>query len=105
MSEERCLEVVRLREEMKRLQELQKQRQDEVEILRKNGEDLKLKLKEAIDAHDQIVLATKECELENERLVCGLVSEAERVNEAILGTKRFLFLHLPFVVLLVTLSA
>ena len=71
VSEERRLEVIRLREEVKRLQEAEKQRLDEVKTLRKNGEDLKLKLKEAIDAHDQTVLATKERELANERLVRG----------------------------------
>ena len=71
--------------------EAEKQRLDEVETLRKNMEDLKLKLKEAIDAHDQTVLATKERELKNELLVRGLSSEAERVNEAILGTECFSF--------------
>ena len=78
---------------------------DEVETLRKNGEDLKLKLKQAIDAHDQTVLVTKERELENEQLVRGLVSEAERVDQAILGMERFTFLHLSPVVLFMTLSA
>ena len=42
---------------------LEKQRQDEVETLRKNGDNLKLKLKEAIDAHDQTVLASKNASL------------------------------------------
>ena len=55
VSEERRLEVIRLREEVKRLKEAEKQRLDEVETLRKNGEDLKLKLKEAVDAHDQMM--------------------------------------------------
>ena len=62
-----------------------------VETLRKNGEDLRRKLKEAVDAHDQTVQATKERELEQEQLVRGLVSEAERVNELILGTGHPLF--------------
>ena len=50
-----------------------------------NGEDLKLKLKEAVDAHDETVKAAKAHELEHAQLVSGLVSEAERVNEIILG--------------------
>ena len=87
VSEECQLEVIRLCEDVERLQGAKKQRLDEVEILWKNGEDLKLKLKQAIDAHDQTVLVTKERELENEQLVCGLVLEAERVDQAILGNK------------------
>ena len=50
-----------------------------------NGEDLKLKLKEAVDAHDETVKAARAHELEHTQLVSGLVSEAERVNEIILG--------------------
>ena len=46
---------------------------------------LKLKLKEVVDAHDETVKAAKACELEHEQLMSGLVSEAERVNEIILG--------------------
>ena len=84
-SEERRLENVRLAEENKRLREAEKQRQSEVETLRMNGEDLKLKLKEAVDAHDETVKAAKAREVEHEQLVGGLVSEAERVNEMILG--------------------
>ena len=105
VSEERRLEVTRLQEEVKRLQEAEKQRQNEVKTLRKNGEDLRRKLKEEVDAHDQTVQATKESELEHEQLVRGLVSEAERVNEVILGTGHFLFLHLSFVVLFMIPSA
>ena len=85
VSEERRLENARLAEENKRLREAEKQRQSEVETLRMNGEDLKLKLKEAVDAHDETVKAAKAHELEHEQLVSGLVSEAERVNEIILG--------------------
>ena len=97
VSEERRLEVIRLREEVERLQGAEKHRLDEVETLQKNGEDLKLKLKQAIDAHDQTILVTKERELENEQLVCGLVSEAERVNLAILGMEcLLLFIFLPW---------
>ena len=84
-SEERRLENVRLAEENKRLREAEKQRQSEVETLRMNGEDLKLKLKEAVDAHDETVKAAKAREFEHAQLVSGLVSEAERVNEIILG--------------------
>ena len=95
VSEERRLEIVRLAEENKRLREAEKQRLSEVETLRMNGEDLRLKLKEAVDAHDETVKAAKERELEHEQLVSGLVSEAEHVNEIILGKNVFLsFLHL-----------
>ena len=60
-----------------------------------NGEDLRLKLKEAVEAHDETVKAAKEHELEHERLVGNLVSEAERINEIILGKKHVtLFLYL-----------
>ena len=59
---------------------MEKQRLAEVETLQKNGEDLRVRLKEAIDAHDQTVLAAKERELETGQLVVGLVAEAERVN-------------------------
>ena len=86
VSEERRLEAARLAEEVKQLQEAKKQRLSEVETLRKNGEDLTCKLKESVDAHDLTVQMAKERELEQEQLVRGLVSEAERVNEIILGT-------------------
>ena len=86
VSEERRREAVRLAEEVKQLQEAEEWRLGEVETLRKNGEDLRRKLKEAVDAHDQTVQVTKERELEQEQLVRGLVSEAERVNGLILGT-------------------
>ena len=85
-SEERRLENARLAEENMRLREAEKQRQSEVETLRMNGEDLKLKLKEAVDAHDE---AAKARELEHEQLVGGLISEVERVNEIILGKNMF----------------
>ena len=88
-SEERRLENVRLTEENKRLREAEEQRQSEVETLRMNGEDLKLKLKEAVDAHDETVKAAKARELEHEQLVGGLVSEVERINEIILGKSMF----------------
>ena len=82
--EECRLENARLVEEVKRLREAEEQRQSEVETLRMNREDLKLKLKEAVDAHDETVKA-KGRELEHKQLVSSLVSEAERVNEIILG--------------------
>ena len=85
VSEERRLENVRLAEENKRLREAEKQRLSEVETLRTNGEELRLKLKEAVDAHDETVKAAKAHEVEHEKLVSSLVSEAERVNEIILG--------------------
>ena len=84
-SEERRLENIRLAEENKRLQEAEKQMKSEVETLRMNGEDLRLKLKESVDAHDETVQAAKARELEHERLVNSLVSDAERVNATILG--------------------
>ena len=87
VSEERRLEVDRLTEEVRRLQEVEKQRLSEIETLRKNGEDLRLKLKEAVNAHDKTAKAAKEHEQEHEQLVSGLVSEAERVNEIILGKR------------------
>ena len=68
VSEERRLEAARLAEEVKRLQETEKQRLGVVETLRKNREDLRRKLKEAVDAHDQTVQATKEHELEQEQI-------------------------------------
>ena len=52
MSEECHLEVIRLREEVKPMQEVEKQRLSEVKSLRKNGEDLRCKLKEVVDNHD-----------------------------------------------------
>ena len=85
VSEERRLENVRLAEENKRLQEAVQQVKSEVETLRMNGEDLRLKLKEAVDAHDETIRTAQACKLEHERLVSGLVSEAERVNAIILG--------------------
>ena len=85
--------------------ETQRLRLNETKTLRKNGEDLRRKLKEVVDAHDQTVQAAKERELEHEQLVRGLVSEAERVNEVILGTGHFLFLRLSFVVLFLIFSA
>ena len=69
VSEERRLEATRLAEEVKRLKEAEKQRLSVVETLRKNGEDLRLKLKEAVDAHDQTVQATKERELDRKSVV------------------------------------
>ena len=92
VSEERRLENARLAEENERLREAEKRRQSEIETLRMNGEDPKLKLKEAVDAHDETVKAAKAHELEREQLVSGLVSEAERVNAIILGKNiSFLF--------------
>ena len=85
VSEERRLEVVRLREEVKRLQEAEKQRLGEVESLQKNGDDLRRQLKESVDANDLIVRTAKDHELEHEQLVGVLIAEVERVNELILG--------------------
>ena len=85
VSEERRLENARLAEEIKRLREAEKQRQSEVETLRMNGEDLRLRLKEAVEAHDETAKAARLRETDHEQLVSGLVSEAERVNEIILG--------------------
>ena len=66
VSEEHRLELNRLAEEVKRLEEAEKKRLSEAETLRKNGEDLRRKLKEATDAHDQTVKETKEREFEHE---------------------------------------
>ena len=84
--EERRLEVVRLAEHVKKLQEAEKQRLGKVETLRKNRDDLRRQLKESIDANDLIARTAKERELEHEQLVGGLIAEVERVNELILGT-------------------
>ena len=84
--EERRLEVVRLAEQVKKLQEAEKQRLGKVETLRKNRDDLRRQLKESIDANDLIARTAKERELEHEQLVGGLIAEVEHVNELILGT-------------------
>ena len=86
VSEERRLEVARLSEEVKKLQEAEKQRLVEVESLWENGDDLRRQLKEAVDANDLVVRMAKECELEHKQLVGVLITEIERVNELILGT-------------------
>ena len=86
VSEERRLEAARLSEEVKKLREAEKQRMTEVESLRKNGDELRRQLKEAVDAHDETVKAAKERELDHDQLVRSLVSEAESVNGIILGT-------------------
>ena len=78
---------------MKRLQEMEEQRRNEVETLRMNGEDLRLKLKEAMNAHDETAKAAKGRELEHEQLVGSLVSEAERINEIIRGKTSPLSFH------------
>ena len=70
---------------MERLQKIEMQRLAEVDSLRRNGEDLRVKLKEAVDAHDQTVQAAKTHELENEKLLNGLVVEARRMDQAILS--------------------
>ena len=84
--EERRLEVVRLAEQVKKLQEAEKQRLGKVETLRKNRDDLRRQLKESIDANYLIARTAKERELEHEQLVGGLIAEIEHVNELILGT-------------------
>ena len=69
--EEHRLEVVRLREEVEHLREAEEQRLAEVETLRKNGEDLRVKLKEEVDAHDRTSQAAKEHDFEIEKLVAS----------------------------------
>ena len=96
VSEECRLEVARLSEEVKKLREAERQRVAEVESLRANGDDLWSQLKEAVDAHDDTGKAAKKRKLEHEQLMRGLVSEAECVNEIILGTWRLLLFHLLF---------
>ena len=86
VSEERRLEVVRLAEEVKGLREAEKKRLGELESLRKNGDELRHQLKEAVDANDLVVRTAKEHELEHEQLVGGLIVDVENVNELILGT-------------------
>ena len=78
LSEERRLEVVRL-------QEADKKRLEEVESLRKNGDELRRQLKESIEANDSVARTAMECEHEHEQLVGSLIAEVERVNELILG--------------------
>ena len=105
MSEERRLEVVRLGEEVKRLREAEKKRLGEVESLRKNGDELRRQLKEAVDANDPVVRTAKERELEHEQLVSGLIAEIERVNELILGTRCPLLFYLLLGILFSVLPA
>ena len=105
VSEERHLETVRLAEEVERLRKAEKQRMSEVETLRKNGEDLRLKLAEAVAAHDETAKAAKERELAHEQLVSGLVAEVEHVNELILGKWPPLFLCLNCGFFFLTLPA
>ena len=57
----------------------------EAESLRKNADELRIQLKESVEANDQIVQAAKARELEHEQLVGGLIKEVERVNELIPG--------------------
>ena len=86
VSEKRRLEAAQLSEEVKKLREAEERRTTEVESLRKNGDELRRQLKEAVDAHDETVKAAKERELDHEQLVHSLVSKAESVNEIIVGT-------------------
>ena len=90
--EAHALSVADLQSEVARLREAEKQKLSEVETLRKNGEDLRLKLAEAVNAHDETAKATKERELAQEQLVGSLVAEVEHVNELILGKWPPLFL-------------
>ena len=84
-SEERRLEVVRLGEEAKRSREAEHRMRGEIESLRENANELRIQLKESVEANDQIVRAAKAQELEHEQLVGGLIKEVERVNDLILG--------------------
>ena len=104
-SEERCLEAVRLAKEVERLREAEKRRLSEVETLRKNGEDLRLKLAEAVKAHVETAEAARERELAQEQLVSSLVADVEHVNELILGKWSPLFLRLIYGFFSLTLPA
>ena len=98
-------EAVRLREEVEWLRKADEQWLAEVETLRKNGEDLRGKLKEAVEAHDRTVQAAKEHKVSTQKLVDSLVAEAECVEQAILGMVSPLFLcslfAAPFLTLLI----
>ena len=80
-----------LQSEVARLREAEEQRLSEIETLRKNGEDLRLQLAEAVNAHDETAKAAREHELAQEQLMRSLVAEVEHVNELILGEWTSLF--------------
>ena len=64
--EAHALLVADLLSEVARLWEAEKQKLSKVETLRKNGEDLRLKLSEAVNAHDETAKVAKESELAHE---------------------------------------
>ena len=90
--EAHALSEADLKSEVVRLREVEKQRLSEIETLRKNGEDLRLQLAEAVNAHDETTKAARERELAQEQLTRSLVAEVESMNELILGKRTSLFL-------------
>ena len=90
--EAHALSEAGLQAEVVRLREAEKQRLSEIETLRKNGDELRLLLSEAVYARDEAAKAAQEHELAQEQLTHGLVAEAERVNGLILGKWSSLFI-------------
>ena len=91
-NEAHALSEADLQAEVVRLQEAEKQRLSEIKTLRKNGEDLRLLLAEAVNARDEAAKAAQERELAQAQLTRGLVAEVEHVNELSLGKWTSLFL-------------
>ena len=103
--EAHALSVADLQSEVARLREAEKQKLSKIETLRKNGEDLRLKLAEAVNAHDETTKVAKEHELVQKQLVSSLVADVEHVNELILGEWPLLFLCLSCGFFFLTLPA
>ena len=68
-----------------RLREAEKRWLGENEALRKNGDELKLLLTEAVRARDEAAKEAREHELTQDQIARNLVAEVERVNKLILG--------------------
>ena len=103
--EAHALSEADLKAEVVRLREVDKQRLSKIESLRKNGEDLRLQLAEAVNAHDETAKAAREHEFTQEQLARSLVAEVEQVNELILGKWPPLFLCLNCGFFFLTLPA
>ena len=67
----------------------EQQRLTEIESLRMNGEDLRTKLKEAVEENEKIAREFKQCKHENEQLVGNLLADAVIVENSIRGTLSF----------------
>ena len=103
--EAHALSEADLQAEVTRLWEAEKQRLGEIETLRKNGDELRLLLAEAVHAHDETAKAARERELAQDQLVRNLVTEAEHVNELILGKWASLFICFDYSFFFLTLPA